>query len=321
MLNIYTGPGKVYINGIALQPEGVNGPVEAMIDESTGTAGSGTMGFQAETFEDAIVKVTVKPFDNWGSLATLFPSYLGVTTAAGAGALLIGTRPHGATNLAVKIWGPADGRLVNIVRGAITKHPNVMLGPSSPLFGPIEITGIGDLSKNPGDSGFLIANNAITETGAADPGGNFTMADFVRGKWLGAWGTTAGFGGDGGTPMEAKDAWEIQTEATYNVAKCSKVTKHMFLGSVRFLAKVKLVGPTQTQSAGDILSHTSGQRLGSADLVLTGPGGKTVTLKNCRPKGQGFMFGGTELAAGETAFVTDTLYTAGAAQPTLIFSA
>jgi hypothetical protein len=320
MLNIYTGPGKVYINAIALQPEGVNGPVEVGIDESTGTAASGTMGFQAETFEDAVVKISMTPFDNYGSLRTLLPAYLGVTIGSDIGALAIGTRPHGATNLAVKVWGPSDGRLITVVQGAITKHPNIKLGPSTPLYGPIEITGIGDLSKNPGDSGYLIAGNAITESGAADPGGNFTMADFIRGKWLGAWGTTAGFGGDGGTPMEAKDFWEIQTEATYNVAKCSKVTKHLFLASVRFMVKAKIVGPTQSQTAGDILSHTSGERLGSADLILTGPSSKVVTLKNCRPKGQGFPFGGTELAAGETAFVTDTLYTAGAPQPTLIFS-
>ncbi|HEX9048681.1 MAG TPA: hypothetical protein VF988_16765, partial [Verrucomicrobiae bacterium] len=320
----YTGPAKVYLNSVGLQANGAQGAVKATLNEKTSDAATSQFGKIAETLDDQTAEIDITPFDNWGLLATLFPSYLGVSVGATPGALLIGTRPHGAALAAAKIWTP-DGRLYNFVRAAITTHPTLKLNSGEPLYGAIKITCLGDPTKSPGDASFLLSGNAVTETAGADPGGAMTMADFIRGRWTGAWGTLAGFGGDAGAPLEAEDGWEIVPDIKYHAVTVQKVTRHMVLDSVAFMAKARLVGPTQTQIAAAMLAHTAGSRFGAganaADLVLTGPSAKTITLKQAEIKGAGFEFGGTKLGNGEIGFVASMTFTTGAAQPLLVFSA
>lgn len=320
----YTGPVKVYFNATGLQVNGAQGQGKFNIAEKTSDAGTSQFGKIAETLDDVVGEIDFTPFDNWGSLATLFPSYLGVSVGAVAGALLIGTRPHGAANAACKLWTP-DGRLYNAVRAAITTHPSLKLNPGEPLFGACKITCLGDPTLSPGAASYLLAANAITETGGVDPGGAMTMADFVRGRWTAAWGILAGFGGDGGAALEGEDGWEIIPDIKYHAVAVQKVTRHMVLDSVAFMAKCRPVGPTQTEIAGAVLAHTAGSRFGAganaADLVLTGPSGKTITLKQAEIKGAGFEFGGTKLGNSEIGFVSSMTFTGGAPGPLLVFSA
>ena len=294
----YSGPGKVYLNSVALQAQGENGQITATIN--------------------------VTPFDNWGLLSTLYPAYLGVSVGATPGVLAIGTRPHGAANAPTKIFA-ADGRLYFFVRTAITKHPDLKLGVGEPLFGACEITALGDPSLNPGTPGYLINANTITESGATDPGGPMGMSDFIRGAWTGAWGTLTGWGGDAGAPLQAEDAWTIQFQVKYSPLKVQRVTRHFKLDSVAIMAKCRLVGPTHTQMVTELASHTSGSLYGTgtnaADLILTGPGSKTITLKQAEVRGAGFEFGGTKLGTGEVGFVNLMKFTSGAPQPLLVFSA
>ena len=314
---IYAGPGKVYVNSIALQPEGENGPIKLGLTEDTAEIAAAMFGRVGEQVADQTVDLTVKPFDNWGSLATLFPTYLGVTVGASTGALVIGTRPHTTANVATKVWTP-DGRLYNIIRSALVGHPSLHLGVGKALFGDVKILGVGD-GVTPvamGASGFLIAGNAITESGAADPGGAMTMSDFIRGAWTGVWGSVTGF-----DAVEAEDEWTIETNIKYSALKVQGRTRGMKLDSVAFMAKCRPFGPTHTQIVGAIGAHTHGGRLGSADLTLTGPSSKTITLKNAAIKGGGFDFGGTQLGSGEIGFVNEMTFSAGAAQPLLVFSA
>ena len=248
----------------------------------------------------------------------------GVGTGFGAGVLVIGTRPHTSAMLPLKIWTP-DGRIYPFVRAAVTGHPTLNLGNGQPFYSAAKFTALGDPSKVPGDAAFLMTGNAITESGGADPGGAFTMADFVRGKWTAAWGTLAGFGGDGGSAFEAEDGWQLVPDIKYSPRTVQKVTRHMVLDSVSFMLKGRPVGPTQTQIATALLAHTAGSRFGTganaADVVLTGPSGKTITLKKAEIKGAGFEFGGTKLGNGEIGFVVAMTFTAGAADPLLVFSA
>jgi len=324
---IYSGPGKVYVNSIALQPEGENGPIKVGLNEETAEIAAAMFGRVGEQVADQTVELSLKPFDNWGSLRTLFPAALGVSCGASAGVLVIGTRAHGAANAATKVWTP-DGRLYNIVRSAIVGHPALHLGVGKALFGDTKIVGIGD-GVTPvamGASGFLIAGNAITESAGSDPGGNMTMSDFIRGAWTGIWGTVAGFGGAAGSdtltnPVEAEDEWTIEPNVKYSPLKVQGRTVGYKLDSVGFMAKCRPFGPTHTDIVAAIGAHTHGGRLGSADLTLTGPSSKTITLKNAAIKGGGFDFGGTQLGSGEIGFVNEMTFTAGAAQPLLVFSA
>lgn len=314
------------MGGIALQPEGEAGRVVITEAEETVEVASALVGRVSEQLRDKTAEVVLKPFDNWSNLPLLYPASFGITTSGNPGALAIGTRPHPATVAlpasGVQVWAP-DGRLYQPVRAAVVGVPSFHLGVGKALFGDMRISCIGDVTKSPGDNGFLWAGSTITENGAADPGGAFRMDDFVRGKWLGAWGAAAGFGGDGGNAMEAEDEWTGEVTVKFSPRKVQGLTKFWILDSVNVAVKFRPVGPQHSQILAQIETHTQGQRLGSADLTLTGPGGKTITLKHCEPKGVGFEFGGTALGTGEVAFVVDVVPT-GVGQgmnPILIFSA
>jgi hypothetical protein len=90
--------------------------------------------------------------------------------------------------------------------------------------------------------------------------------------------------------------------------------------SAAFMVRVRPVGPTHTQIVGQAKAHTLGVKLGSYDLVLTGPGGKLITLKNAGVRGAGFEFGGSTLGTGEVGFVNSMTFTAGVPQPLIIFA-
>jgi len=324
----YTGPAKVFLNSVALQAANAQGNVKATINTKTTDAGTAMFGKIAEIVTDVSAEIDVNPFDSWHLLPTLLPPWLGVTTASGAGSgggsLLIGTRPHGAANSPCKIYTP-DGRLYTFVRAAITGHPSLKLAATEPLFGAAKITALGDPTLLAGANNFLLAGNAITETGGQDPGDPLALADFVRGRWTGAWGTLAGFGGDGGAAMEAEDGWEIIPDIKYHAVTVQGLTRHMVLDSVSFMAKHRPVGPTQSQIATALLAYSLGQRLGgsanAANLVLGGPNNKTITLINTDIKGAGFEFGGTKLGNGELGYVCGMQFTNGLPQPMVVFSA
>ncbi len=312
MSTLYAGPGKVYINSIALQPEGENGPISIAVSEETAGIASGMFGRHSEQLVDQTAEITCKPFDNWGSLATLFPARIGVTVGASAA---VGGRPHGNSDLATKVWTP-DGRIYHAIRSAVVGHPSLHLGIGKALFGDVRISVIGATGVAMGASGYLFSANAITESAGADPGGAMTMSDFIRGAWTGAWGAVTGF-----TAIEAEDEWTIENTISYSPLKVQGRTLALKLDSVSFMAKCRPYGPTHTQLLGIVGGHTHGQRLGSADLVLTGPSSKTITLENAELRGAGFNFGGTQLGTGEIAFVNEMSFSAGAPTSLLTFSA
>jgi hypothetical protein len=326
----YTGPAKTYlgVNSVALQASGAQGQAKVTINTKTADAGAAIFGKIAEVVTDVTADIDVTPFGSWHLLPTLFPSYLGVTTASGtgnaAGALVIGTRPHGAANQPCKLYTP-DGRLYNFVRAAITGHPTLTLSAKANLFGATKITALGDSTLLAGASSFLLTASAITESGATDPGDAFGLTDFVQGRWSAAWGTLAGFGGDGGAAMEAEDGFQIVPDIKYHPVDVQGLTRHYVLDSVSFMVKFRPVGPTQSQIAAALLAYTLGLRLGAsanaATLLLTGPNSKTISLINSDIKGAGFEFGGTKLGNGEIGFVPGMTFTIGAPQPILVFSA
>lgn len=345
MQTYYAGPGKVYIGTTGLQPDGVNGPITAAVEEKTTVRASAQGGELFETLDDQTGKVAVTPFDNWLLLPKLFPPYLGVTTAAGTGngpgALAIGTDPFNPTgaqpaaNTAVGVV-TTDGRQYPFLRGAITKHPSLKLLPGSPLFGQVEITALGVLGVAPGANNFLIANNAVVETNGVDPDAvGFGVSDYGQTHW--AMDPTVGWGTIFGA-AEAEDGWDVVSDVRYNIIPIQKVSRVGRLATARFMVKGRLSSPNagwHTTLAAKILAHVSGGALSQGkldgsgtplDLKLVGANGKSITLKNCDVKGAPFEFGGTKLNLGEVAFVTTVLpvATPGALSvypPSLVFSA
>ena len=317
--NIYAGPAKVYRGTTPFFAEGELGQVKYEVKQEKIDRSVANYGRVTSLQANSVDVLSFTPFDNWGALGQLFPAMLGVSVGATAGVLAIGTRPHGAAaaDVATKVWC-IDGRMISMTRSALTKHPEIHLGVDKALFGPVEITGILASTKKLGDAG---AFRALTATGAADPGGQFTMADFEAGAWTGAWGTTAGWGGDGGDAMQAEDEWVISNEIKYSPLVVQKVVVGYILGSVSFMAKVRPYGPTQAQIETAVNAGTLGKQFSGSDLVLTGPNAKTITLKNVGIFGAGYEFGGSKLGNGEVGFVNTMTFTAGVAQPMMLFSA
>jgi len=317
--NIYSGPAKVYRGTTGFFPEGENGATKYEVKQEKIDRSSGFHGRVTSLQGNSVDVISTTPWDSWGNLGELFPAYLGVSVGARAGALVIGTRPHGAAagDVTTKVWA-LDGRMITMARSAITKHPEIHLGVDKPLFGPIEITGILASAKKLGDAG---AFRTYAASGAADPGGVFTMADFQAGAWTGAWGTTVGWGGDGGDTIEAEDEWVLSNDIKYSPLVVQKLVRGYKLDSVSFMAKVRPYGPTQAQIDTAINAGTLGKQFSGGDLVLTGPNAKTITLKNAGVFGAGYEFGGTKLGNGEVGFVNTMVFTAGVPQPLVLFSA
>ena len=339
---IYSGPGKVYFNAKSFHAQGENGQVKMTLEQKTAAVAQAELGRASETFEDAQVKVAVTPFDDYSLLPTLFPLNLGVTQSVGTGLLNVGAYAHdasfvtsGSTNTNAKVplavWC-ADGTEYNLVRAAITKHPDIMLGASTPLFGSCELTCIGDTTLLPGGSAYLFAANPVSglqDTGAAavaNPDASFAWTNFVRERWTGAYGTISGgtvTGLTGFTTLESEDSWTISVNAKYSPIYVQKILKHMKLDSVEVVAKTKLVGPSHSQLLTAMLARTSGQRMANQTygLQLTSASGKKVTLNNCELKGAGITTGGTNVRAGEIGFVSAyTFTTPGTTDPILTFA-
>ena len=314
----YSGPGKAYLGTVGFQPDAVNGAVTAHVEEKTTVRASAQGGELFETLDDQVGKVALVPFDNWNLLPTLFPPYLGVTTAVGsgygAGALAVGTDIMATTKALGVVT--TDGRQYPFIRGAMTKHPTMKLVPGAPLFGGIELTALGALGVLPGANNFLMSGNAIVESAATDPDAvGFGIADFGQTHWTmdaSGWGTVFGAG-------EAEDGWEIVPEVKYNIITIQKISRIIKLASARFMIKARLSSPNagwHTTLVGKILSHTSGGVLSEGtlagggaplDLKLNGSNGKVITLKNCEVKNANFEFGGTRLNTGEIGFVSTVI--------------
>jgi hypothetical protein len=336
----YSGAAKVALafNSAPMMAEGENGAIKLAFDFKRTMRSTGSEGYLLSTLDDAQAKLTLTPFDSWTLLPTLFPPYLGVTTAVGtgyaAGALKIGSRPHDiyAGNVPngcalAQVW-TIDQRMYNIVRSAITKHPTLKLGVGVPLFSDIEITGLADPALALGAGGEIIdtavhvagiaGTTGVVESAAVDPAS--WVPDFINGHWTGVYGTAAGFGGDGVgvLPMDAEDGWELVPSIKYSPLLMQKRTYHMKLDSVMFAVKARIQGPTHTLLMSMASSFAQGAgimgaALGSTGkaLVLTGPGGKMITLPDCVPifDNSGFEFGGTKLNTGEVLFVTRAIPT------------
>ena len=335
----YTGWGKVYFNAKSIYPEGENGAVKVDMQTKFSPFGSANQGRAGATFDEPMATVSLNPFDDWSLMGTLFPKYLGVSTGGAiVGGLKIQSRAHEAkfvtsegTNttamVPATVWA-GDGSSYAFVRAAITKHPDIYLGASKNLFGSMELTMLGDPSKAPGASGFLFNATPVVETGtAADPdSGTFSLANFVRQSWTGAYG---GIAGGVVTPLtgfsglEAQDFWTISVNAKYAPKTVQKVTRFMTLESVEVVAKCKLVGPTHTQLVAQLLNRAQGDRMSGLGygLALTSSGGKVVTLQNCEVHGAGITIGGSEIRYGEVGFVTAYTYAAAVPDPILTIGA
>jgi len=334
-ITYFAGPGKLLFNGALLEAQQENGQILYQINQQKLDIAQAFHGRVGSQLGNTTGRITITPFDNWSALPSLFPPFLGATTVsgpgAGPGALAIGTRPHNppfgaGPDVQAAIWNPA-GNGVATLRTAIIRHPDLHLGVGKPLFGQIELSVLPSTAAlangipNTWAPGHF---HTVKDAGMADPGGQFTMADFVREAWVGVWGNVAGFGA-----IQAEDEWTISTNARYDEVKEQEQALFFKLASVEFMARCRPVGPLWTQIDAAVMNRGLGVRFGSPgaqgaeiDLVLTSTGSnRTITIENVDVVGAGYEFGGTRLATGEVGFVTQTPFQAGNPEAMILFSA
>ncbi len=314
--NIYAGPGKFYRNGKAYFADGENGEISFDIEQEKLEVASALTGFIRYNQGDAVGRIKLKPFSDWDLLPEIYPDYLGASHGASPGSVVIGSRLFGpdAAPIPGKIWVPGDGRSYTAVRTGILKPPSMHLGVGVPMFDEMEVMAVVDMSKKIGDAACLYTHVA---SGAADPGGDLEMANFVQGEWIGSWGAYTG--------MEAEEEWVIVPEVKYQLYKKQKVTILGKLISVRWMVKVRLVGPTHAQLTTALGLH-NGRLVGSGfgtedDLSLEHASGKSINFIGADVVGAGFEFGGQKLGTGEVGFVNSQLFEGGDGAPLIEFSA
>ena len=313
--SLYAGPGKIRVqynstpSYINMFPQGEAGDIKMTVNQETDDVGNAIAGHIDVTAADCTIKVDVTPFDNWGLFDILFPATI-VTPSPG-------TRFCGANNFTTTIWA-TDGRLFTIQNAFISKQPEIHLGNGVNLWGATEITGV---VKDGTDEGTAASFYAVA-SGQADPGAAApadTMSDFIREPWTLQWGAVAGFG----ALTQAEDEIVIVPEVKYVPLKVQKLTRAYMLQSVKFMVKLRPVGPTQANIDNALQIQNTGllgRRLGvssgqATSLVLTGSiSGKTITLPKVNLVTAGYEFGGSKLGNGEIGFVANMTFSAGAVQ-------
>ena len=344
----YYGPGKVACtyagSTYILHAEGEAGQVNLDVKEKVNRRYNATYGYAGATQDDAVASIRLTPFDSWSILPVLFPAYLGVTCGSTTtAALLCGSRPFdlaaGAANgcAPTTIWTP-DGRLYRVVRTAMTKPPGMKLGVGHALYTGMEITGLMDPALLMGAGGELLDTAAhvagtagttgIVESAASDPSVSGSIPpygnpDFINGYWTGAWGAITNF-----TTLDAEDGWELMVNAKYTPRSSQGRTYHYTFDGVEFMVKARLTGPSHTQLLAKVMGLGQGAVItesSPADLVLSGPSSKTITLKACKAvmESGGAEFGGSKLGTGEVAFISKQIFGGAAVAPaaSLVFSA
>lgn len=324
MSNIYTGPGKILMNGMALVAEGSGGRITAKLNDQAIAAVSSWHGTAKQVAGDLTAEIDLTPFDDWSALPLLFPLACVATGGTTPGALHVGGDAHDPlseqTDTPCSILS-RDGRLYTFFRAAVTGHPEIHLAIDKPFFGGVKITCLGKIAKLRSDVDFLM--DEITDYGdtpATDTGPAYVAGNLVRGAWTGA------FTGTGLTALSVEDGWVISPGISYNTHKEQSVlTRKMTLANAgnSFTVKGRLTGPSHTQLIAALNSKVLGSALsnGTTDLVLTSPTGKTITFKRPGMVGGGVEFGGSQLGTSEVTFYNCMTWTAGVPDPCLLFSA
>lgn len=210
--------------------------------------------------------------------------------------------PHQTPNIGSSICGNADkillvhslaGRKVEFLNAILTGAPQLRLSPVATAFGQAQFTALTALGKAPGEANsFYKVTDAAYNLNYPDPTG-LTGVTY-----------TATYGAL--SIPDTESGWTVDVEIDAQPASTDSVgTLDYTLGGVTVRAKCTPIGLTETQILAALPTGAArGASLrGSSDLVITGVGGLTVTLKNATLVTGPLAWGNTTLRVGEIGFV------------------
>ncbi len=283
--SIVRGPGTV---SFASQKFYDASGITAEIDSASADISSSVAGKLDTIKTDQIGRITLTPVGSIsaGLLSVLYPAYVQKP--------VLGTSLFGSTDQPLVISSMA-GQKVTFKAAALTKCPDLLLSPVKTALGGVEFTALVANGKLPSET------KALYEVAAA------TYADGTPSR-TGLTGVhyTATYGSL--SIPDTLDGWTITVDmATSPVTTDSQGTIDYTLSGVTVTAKCTPLGLSESQILAALpASKGRGSSLASSsDLVITGTGGLTVTLKSAALVTGPLNWGADTLRAGEIGFTAN----------------
>lgn len=225
--------------------------------------------------------------------------------------------PYGTPTIGARVFPDADvpltvhsvaGTKVTFVNAALTKMPPLTLSPVKTAFGEAVFTALLGLGKKPSDTNSFFTTAAASYTaGGPDPTG------IVGVRYAATFGSL--------NILDTLDGWTVTPEIQLQPVTTDLLgTVDYTVSGVTCTATCTPLGLTESQLLGALpIAKDRGSSLkGAADLVITGAGGLTVTLKNATMLRGPLQWGNTTLRAGEVQFTAHRAFTDG--EPGAVFS-
>ena len=225
--------------------------------------------------------------------------------------------PYGTPSIGARVFPDADvpitvhsvaGTKVTFVNAALTTMPPLTLSPVKTAFGEAVFTALLGLGKKPSDASSFFTTAAVSYTaGGPDPTG------IVGVQYAATFGSL--------NILDTLDGWTVTPEIQLEPVTTDLLgTVDYTVSGVTCTATCTPLGLTESQLLGALpIAKDRGSSLkGAADLVITGAGGLTVTLKNATMLRGPLQWGNTTLRAGEVQFTAHRAFTNGA--PGAVFS-
>ena len=225
--------------------------------------------------------------------------------------------PYGTPSIGARVFPDADvpltvhsvaGTKVTFVNAALTTMPPLTLSPVKTSFGEAVFTALLGLGKKPSD-----ANSFFTTAAAAYASGGPDPTGIVGVQYAATFGSL--------NILDTLDGWTVTPEIQLQPVTTDLLgTVDYTVSGVTCTATCTPLGLTEAQLLGALpITKDRGTSLkGAADLVITGAGGLTVTLKNATMLRGPLQWGNTTLRAGEVQFTAHRAFTNGA--PGAVFS-
>ena len=222
--------------------------------------------------------------------------------------------PYGTPTIGARVFPDADvpltvhsvaGTKVTFVNAALKTMPPLTLSPVKTAFGEAVFTALLGLGKKPSDANsFFSVATAAYASGGPDPWG------IVGVQYAATFGSL--------DILDTLDGWTVTPEIQLEPVTTDLLgTVDYTVSGVTCTATCTPLGLTEAQLLGALpLAKNRGASLaGANDLVITGAGGLTVTLKNATPMRGPLQWGNTTLRAGEVAFQAHRSFSDGAPGP------
>lgn len=225
--------------------------------------------------------------------------------------------PYGTPTIGARVFPDADvpltvhsvaGTKVTFVNAALTTMPPLQLSPVKTAFGEAVFTSLLGLGKKPSDT-----NSFFTTAAAAYASGGPDPTGIVGVQYSATFGSL--------NILDTLDGWTVTPEIQLEPVTTDLLgTVDYTVSGVTCTATCTPLGLTEAQLLGALpITKDRGTSLkGAADLVITGAGGLTVTLKNATMLRGPLQWGNTTLRAGEVQFTAHRAFTNGA--PGAVFS-